>query len=193
MAIVLIIGGYQFYFFSQRHGIKSPVEFYLKIDNQIPFRPSWVWIYSGLYYPVILILVLAAKSFEQFNQIAFSFLFLLFVHLVIFYLFPVKTPKSWRDFGQEQSISTKFLSLVHNYDDRGNCFPSAHVSIATLTSLHLFQIYVPQVDAWAGLAFLFPLLNSLSTLYTKQHYIIDEPTGVLLGDLTFNFYIEIAI
>jgi membrane-associated phospholipid phosphatase len=49
-----------------------------------------------------------------------------------------------------------------------------HVSVATLSALHLLPV--------AGTAaLLFPLLVAASCVFTKQHYLIDLPTGAGLG------------
>jgi hypothetical protein len=77
MAVVLIVGSYQFYFFLQRRHVRKPIEFSSRIDELIPFRPGWVWVYTALYYPVILLGVLTIDSFAQFNYTAFSFIVLL--------------------------------------------------------------------------------------------------------------------
>src|SRR5260370_14467503 len=58
MTVVLIVGSYQFYFFLQRQHVRKPIEFSSRIDELIPFRPGWVWVYTALYYPVILLGVL---------------------------------------------------------------------------------------------------------------------------------------
>ena len=54
ISVFLIVGVYQFYFWCQRNQWTRPRELKLPIDDRIPFRPRWVWVYSFLYYPVIL-------------------------------------------------------------------------------------------------------------------------------------------
>jgi membrane-associated phospholipid phosphatase len=56
-----------------------------------------------------------------------------------------------------------------------------HTSVAMLTALHLFTDF----GLWA---FAFPVLIGLSCLYTKQHYVIDVPAGVVLGWVTFQLF-----
>ena len=51
---ILIVGAYQFYFFTQRHPLRPAREFLSPLDEKIPFIPWWSWIYSFLYYPAIL-------------------------------------------------------------------------------------------------------------------------------------------
>lgn len=188
MAIILIVGGYQFYFLVQRCHLGKPIEFTSWIDDWIPFRPGWVWIYSGLYYPVILLLVFTIKTFVQFNYTVFSFITLLLMQLVAFYLFPVKIPERWRKYDQHRSPSTRFLALVHSYDGLPNSIPSMHVSVSTLTAFHLHQNLSLEAGAYSQLAFLFPLLIATSALFTKQHYVVDLAPGVLFGYVNFEIY-----
>lgn len=188
MAIILIVGGYQFYFLVQRRHRGEPAEFVSPIDEAIPFRAGWVWIYSGLYYPVILLLVFTIKTFVQFNYTVFSFITLLVMQLVAFYLFPVRIPRRWREYDRDSSPSTRFLALVHSYDGLPNSIPSMHVSVSTLTALHLHQNLLMEAGIWAQLAFLFPLLIAVSALFTKQHYVVDLAPGAVFGYVNFEIY-----
>jgi membrane-associated phospholipid phosphatase len=188
MTIILIVGGYQFYFLVQRRHRGEPTEFRSTIEGLIPFRPGWVWIYSGLYYPVIVSLVFTIDSFAQFNYTAFSFILLLAMQIVLFFFFPVKIPEYWRNYDRTASLSTRFLALVHSYDGLPNSIPSMHVSVSTLAALHLCQNLAHDIGYLAQLAFLFPILIAISSLFTKQHYIVDLPPGALLGFLNFEIY-----
>lgn len=97
LSIVLIIGGYQFYFWCQRHVFFEPKELRLPIDDLIPFRPSWVWIYSFLYYPAIFYVNIVLESSHQFVLVVTSYLVLLAIHMTFFSAYPVRTPAAWRD------------------------------------------------------------------------------------------------
>ena len=178
---ILIVGAYQFYFFTQRHPLRKPIVWRSPIDEAIPFKPQWSWVYSFLYYPAILYLNLLAEDSGHFNKMAFSFLVLLFMQMIFFWLFPVSTPEHWRSINTGKTWSEKFLLFVQKFDQSTNCFPSMHVSVAMLTALH----------AWSGLGawgLLFPLLIALSCVYTKQHYLVDLPAGALLGCLAYVVY-----
>ncbi len=191
VAIILIVGAYQFYFLPQRKPLRKSFSVLTSVDQKIPFKPQWVWIYSALYYPIILLLVLTVGTFREFNYVAFSFIFLLAMHLIIFYLVPIHTPDEWREYIVNKSISTKFLNTVQKYDSPLNCFPSMHVSVATLTAFHLFRNLEPHINAFSNIAFFFPILISISALFTKQHYIIDIPCGFVLGYLTYKLFVII--
>lgn len=181
LAAILIVGAYQFYFLTQRRPLRKAVVWHSAVDEKIPFKPAWSWVYSFLYYPAILYLVLLAEDARHFNLMAFSFMILLFMQMAFFWLFPVATPPHWRSINTGRSLSEKFLLFVQKFDQSSNCFPSMHVSVAMLTALH----------AWSGLgawALLFPILIAVSCVYTKQHYLIDLPAGAALGIVAFLIY-----
>ena len=130
MTVFLIVGVYQFYFFTQNHMIKKPKQFDMKIDRLFKFRGWWVWLYSGLYYPMIVLIVLTLDDMKHYNYTAMSFFLLLFMQMVFFRYYPVETPPEWRDFGESNTLSVRFMKFVQSYDDNTNCFPSMHVSVA---------------------------------------------------------------
>lgn len=179
LSVVLIVGGYQFYFWCQRNQLAVPRELRSPVDDLIPYRPRWVWIYGVLYYPVILYTNLVVGSPQQFTHLAISYLLLLAFQMAFFLGFPVMTPESWRTCNQERSHSERFLAVLQRLDARSNSFPSMHTSVATLTALHLY----PSLGAGA---LSFPVLIGLSCLFTKQHYVVDVPAGAALGWAAFH-------
>ena len=175
---ILIVGVYQFYFWCQRNPIGAPRQFNSWLDNLIPYRPRWVWIYSCLYYPVIVYINFVVADPREFIYMATSFLVLLALQMLFFVYFPVATPDNWRELNKNRGRSERFLAFVRRFDASSNCFPSMHVSVATLTALHLQMAIGP----WA---FVFPVLIALSCIFTKQHYLIDLPAGAMLGWVSF--------
>jgi membrane-associated phospholipid phosphatase len=174
LGTILIVGAYQFYFWCQRNPLRPARELRLPLDDRIPFRPEWVWIYSFLYYPVILYTTWVVQSSREFVYVAVSFLGLLAMQMAFFLVFPVATPEAWRAINGGRTWSERFLAFVQRIDARSNSFPSMHTSVATLTALYLS----PHV----GLAaFAFPVVIGLSCLFTKQHYLVDLPAGAALG------------
>lgn len=178
LSVVLIIGGYQFYFWAQRRNRAIARALNSTLDNKIPLLISWIWVYSGLYYPLIVLTAVSANSLREFCYVAFSYFTLLTCQMAFFLLLPIKAPDAWRAQPLDQSLSAKLLNLVRKYDGPSNAFPSMHVSVATLTALHLSRT----------LEFNGPILPSaliaaisFSCLVTKQHYLIDVPLAIALG------------
>ena len=181
LSVFLIIGVYQFYFWCQRNHLRNPRELKLPADDWIPYRPNWVWIYSFLYYPIILYTNLIVQSPRDFTHLAVSYMLLLGFQMAFFVTFPVVTPEGWRASNGRRTYSERFLALVQSFDASSNSFPSMHVSVATLTALHLY----PSLGAWTVS---FPVLIGLSCLFTKQHYLIDIPAGAALGWVTYHVF-----
>jgi membrane-associated phospholipid phosphatase len=181
LGTILIIGGYQFYFWCQRNPMRPVRELRLPVDDRIPYWPTWVWIYGFFYWPGVLYTNWVLESSREFVYLALSFMGLLAMQMACFIVFPVATPVSWRVINGRRTWSERFLAFVQRIDDRGNSFPSMHTSVATLTAFYL----QPHLGAWA---FVFPVLIGLSCLFTKQHYVVDLPAGAALGWLAYHFF-----
>jgi membrane-associated phospholipid phosphatase len=181
LATILIVGGYQFYFWCQRNPMRPVRELRSPLDDRIPFWPAWVWIYSCLYYPGILYVNWVVGSSREFVYLAVSFLGLLAMQMVFFIFFPVATPAAWRAINGERTCSERFLAFVQRFDARSNSFPSMHTSVAVLTAFYLR----PYLGAWA---FSFPVLIGFSCLFTKQHYLVDLLAGAGLGWLAYRLF-----
>ncbi len=184
MCIFLIVGVYQFYFWTQNHPIKKARSLEHKLDSKFTLKPKWVWVYSGLYYPLIILVVITADGMREFNYMAMSYFILLFMQMTCFLVFPVATPKAWRENITGNSKSERMLRLVHHFDKPDNCFPSMHVSVAMLSAMH-FMMSPLNLGYWP---LLFPVLIALSALYTKQHYVADLVPGALLGWFAYSIY-----
>ena len=185
MCVFLIVGVYQFYFWTQNHPIKKSRSLEHKVDSLFSLKPKWVWIYSGLYYPLIILVVLTADGMREFNYMAMSYFILLFMQMTCFLLFPVATPQEWRENITGNSKSERMLRLVQHFDKPDNCFPSMHVSVAMLSAMH-FMMSPLNLGYWP---LLFPLLIALSALYTKQHYFADLIPGAALGWFAYSIYL----
>jgi membrane-associated phospholipid phosphatase len=202
ITVVLIVGGYQFYFWAQRQTFFEARYFETEWDAKITFDPRWVWIYSGLYYPMILLAALSVPSWQAYAYSVGCFLTLLAIQVTMFTLWPVAIPASWRNYMPVSIVrdsyidkgtisrasaeahwprSMRMLNMVWSYDKLRNSLPSMHVSVAMMVDLTIGSNW--PVAGYVGL--LFPLLIATSALKTKQHYVVDVIPGALLGAAVF--------
>jgi len=69
---IIVTGCYQLFFWVQRNNYYFKTRcFVSSLDQHIPFWPSWVWIYSFLYYIAIGFVVASIQSMHRYS---FSFL-----------------------------------------------------------------------------------------------------------------------
>lgn len=187
ITVVLIVGGYQFYFWAQRQTFRPARYIVTRWDGLIRFDPRWVWIYSGLYYPMILLAALSTPDWPSYALTVGSFLVLLAIQVSIFVTLPVAIPVVWRSNPDVMIARARFprsmrmLDLVWSYDKLRNSMPSMHVSVATMVDLTIWQNW-PIMGYVGGL---FPILIGVSALRTKQHYVLDVVPGAVTGALVF--------
>lgn len=185
ITIFVLTGGYQFYLLPQKHHLRKPVDLHTSLDDRIPFRPNWVWVYSFLYYPLLCSVILTMDDLRQFSFIITSFILLLVLQIVVAFMIPVKTPESWRSYDPQNSRAEKFLSRLQAFDQGGNCFPSMHVSAVFLSLFHILANTSDWTTPWIYLMILVALLISASTVLIKQHYILDIPGGIALAGFVY--------
>lgn len=184
ITIVLIVGGYQFYFWAQRRTWFRARCMETPLDALIGYDPRWVWVYSGLYYPMILLAALSVPTWSAFAHAVGCFLALLAVQVAIFVLWPTDIPIDWRArhrLAWEGTASQRFLDVVWSFDKLRNSLPSMHVSMAVMVDLTIWREW-PALGR-AGVAF--PVLIAISAIKTKQHYVADVVPGALLGAAVF--------
>ena len=179
----VIVGYYQVYFLPQKHRLLKARSFETKLDSLIKYNPRWVWMYSGLYYPAILIIGFCVPSWVQLVYVIMSAGALLLLHCTIFFLMPVQVPIHWRK-PNNPGLSQKALNFVQGIDDRCNSFPSMHVGVAMLIDLYIHK-FVPEVYP---LGMLVPIIIAISALKTKQHFVVDILPGVITGYSVFKLW-----
>jgi membrane-associated phospholipid phosphatase len=185
ITIVLIIGGYQFYFFAQRQRWYPARRLETRFDAMISYDPRWVWVYSGLYYPMILLAGGVQTTWHDYAWTVGCFLTLLAVQVPIFLFFPIEIPASWRE--QPAWVGTRsqqFMDVVWSLDKLRNSMPSMHVSMATVVDLTIGRAS----PILGYICVIFPVLIAVSALKTKQHYVVDVVPGAVIGAFVFWFY-----
>lgn len=188
-SVAFIVGGYRVYFWPQ----KSPLRHcrYGRIgivDRLVPFDPRWVWVYSFLYYPFMVSPIFWINSAAEFFWICISYFLLLAIHVGISHIWPIKTPIEWRSYDKSKNSSARFLSFVQSIDKGGNCFPSMHVAVATLTGCYLTNFLSSGLYIYLFFVWICVFLISASTLFTKQHFFSDVVWGAIFGGSSYLLY-----
>ncbi len=143
-----------------------------ELDTQIPFVPWTFLVYLSDYILILTVIFLIGRKDQFYSFTRVSFL-LLFICGIFFIFFPTTYPRPEYPV-VENPLIRFFMGLVGSLDTPKNCFPSMHVAVtggAVFSLRHLprrlFIFYI----FWAVAIF-------LSTLTTKQHYLVDVLGGV---------------
>ncbi len=162
------------------------------LDNMIPFVPEMSIFYVFLFFPMMLISTIYFVYIDSEKGFALgcSMLLIELISIVIYIFFPVST-YWWRQelFAIETSYEGNFLAEiiydVYRFDTSFNCFPSLHAASSTIIAYGWYRYYriKPKIKSkvMAILTFIIAVGVVLSTLFVKQHYIIDEIAGVSLA------------
>ncbi|NWG07785.1 MAG: phosphatase PAP2 family protein [Chloroflexi bacterium] len=147
-----------------------------------PLQVGWVIPYVACYPLWVFALGwLVWKMDEQrFRRAIAGLFFTCTLGVSIFLLFPTyvtQTEIPGIDFLSKLLLSIQVAGGDHD------AFPSAHVYITTILAL-LYSDWYPQ-QKW--LWFVIVIIVSLSTLFTKQHYIVDVFGGYITGWLGYRF------
>lgn len=152
----------------------------LPIDALIPLHPIWVIPYMATLLTWIIIPLWAVFKFDNRNYRAFIVAELICVvtGISIFFLFPtyVTRPEITQTSG-----SMSLIAWLYQSDQAYNALPSGHAYLSGLFMLILSRLYPRQRIIWVA-AYVTILL---STLFTRQHYILDLVAGFALAVAAF--------
>lgn len=140
-------------------------------DRGIPFTPIFIVPYIA-FIPFVVFAILATFT----TPIAVPFYLALilgglatsftryFVHCGI------RQPRIRR-----ADVYDRLIHWVYRHDDRAHTFPSAHVFTSVIVSYFLALAFPPYLfPIWA-----FGILIVLSTMFVKQHYLVDVVGGIV--------------
>jgi membrane-associated phospholipid phosphatase len=176
LAIIMFSSLACYLFVLKWRGHAASVVTWIPLDEWVPFWPSWVWVYLIPYaIGPILAGTLSSSTFWWFIRRG---LIVMGLALLIFTLFPTQTDIRHRQQPIGTGLTAEVYESVIKIDDPpANAAPSLHVSLTCLMLLALFRDYPLWWPLWSG----FIGLVWLSTLFTRQHHLIDVVTGVLLA------------
>ena len=152
----------------------------LWIDSAIPFLPNTVWIYISEYF-FFIIVYLTCKDLMNLNKYFYSFLTLQSVSVIIFWIWPTTYPRNLYPLPTDLNPFTyTVFNSLRMTDTPANCCPSLHVSSVYLS---IFIFLNDQKEKFPFFC-IWGTAIAISTLTTKQHYLIDVFSGFLMALLT---------
>jgi membrane-associated phospholipid phosphatase len=156
----------------------------LAFDRALPLQPAWAIVYGTLYLFLIVLPVFVVRQEEHIRRTVFAYLTIWITAYVTFLTYPTIAPRPTEVIGK--GFMVWGLRFLYDADPPYNCFPSLHVAHSFVSALTCYRVHRGVGIAAAICA----SLVGLSTLFTKQHYILDVIAGVLLASIAYTFFLR---
>lgn len=146
-------------------------------DKKIPLVPWTFWIYSSVYF-IYLTSCAVQKDLENFSKFLYGYVFAYTVSALFFILFPTTFPREAHPLPSGTGeLTAQAFTWFRSIDHPTNCFPSMHVGSCVMSAMPFYRRRPTVFFLFAVWA----LAISLTTLTTKQHYLVDVVGGAAFG------------
>lgn len=173
VVLLLLVPLYVFIASVARTGQPSAPE--IALDRAIPLQPVWAIVYGALYLFLILLPVFTVREEDHLRRTVWAYLLVWITAYVCFLLYPTIAPRT--DTVSGDGFAVWGLRFLYDADPPYNCFPSLHVAHSFVSALTCYRVH-REVGI---VALVSAALVAVSTLFTKQHYIVDVLAGVSLA------------
>lgn len=150
----------------------------IALDRMVPLEPAWSVVYGSLFCAAFLPVFVVHQQ-ELVRRTILAFLMIWLIAYACFLAYPTVGPRPPTVAGD--GFLAWALRAIYSSDHRYNCLPSLHVAQCFLAALICHRVH-----RGVGLACLaWASLVGISTVFTKQHYVLDVVTGVLLAGFAY--------
>jgi membrane-associated phospholipid phosphatase len=150
-----------------------------RLDDAIPFLPATSWFYLPVYAAIFIIAIAGFRTRVYFNRALAGVFLILAIALVGHVLVRAEYPRPLLAL-PHHGISEVFMAWVQSIDPPGNVFPSLHVAHTSSLALILYA----ENKRLGRVVIVMAALLALSTLTTKQHFVVDVVAGFALAALS---------
>ena len=180
--LILYVPLYLIGFFTVEHLVDGSGPYwvsYLPLDDRIPFCEYFVIPYV-LWYPYLVVsglVPLLSGDIKNFRRYMYFIIASFTASLVIFVLFPNGQNLRPTSFARD-NIFTALVGAIYRADTHTNVLPSIHVAgciPGLVTAFHCKKL-----RPWRWLWLALTILISLSTVFIKQHSVLDLFAGVAM-------------
>lgn len=152
-------------------------------DRLAPLTPAWVFVYGSFYLFLIILPVLAVREAEHLRRTVYAYLAVWITAYVCFVAYPTVLP---RPEVLGDGFAVWVLRFLYSADPPYNCLPSLHVAHSFVSALAVYRVH-----RGVGIAaVLCACLVGVSTVFCKQHYVLDVVGGVLLASIAYAIFLR---
>lgn len=183
--MVVLVGMVPFYIFiAGPHPGRTQHVPAIALDAAIPLIPEWSLVYGALYVFLIALPVFVVREEVHLRRTVRAYLSVWITAYLCFLAWPTVAPRP-EDI-VERGFGAWGLGLLYGMDPPYNCFPSLHVAHSFVSALTCFRVHRGVGIAATASA----SLVALSTLFTKQHYVLDVIAGVLMAVVAYAVFLR---
>ena len=156
-----------------------------ELDQMIPVRSGWMYIYFGCYAFWIFNYMLTARAYRDDREMFYRFIYAdILARLICCVIFIVLPTTINRPVIEVHTFSDRLLAYLYTIDEPTNLFPSMHCLYSWMAFAGVR--HSEKIPKWYKVfSFVFALMVAASTQFTKQHYLVDIAGGFLLGELSY--------
>lgn len=161
---------------------KKPHNVNRKIDDRVPLRPAWVYVYV-CWFPLILFVPVGVYYCSR--ELYVLYIYTILADIVLSTIAYIVYPTSFEREKPKKGFFGQSLSLIYFFSFKGyNCAPSMHCSMCYIIIVTMCICPGVSLAIKAALVIL-ALLIVAATQFTKQHTIIDALTAIPAAALAF--------
>lgn len=176
LPMVLLVGMVPFYIFIAAHVKRGPVHVpEIALDRILPVRAEWALVYGALYLFLIILPVFAVRDQEHLRRTVAAYLLCWVTAYIVFLAWP--TVASRPKIVEGDGFITWALRALYSFDPPYNCFPSLHVAHSFVSALTIYRLH----RKLGHVSIVAAALVAVSTLFTKQHYVLDVVAGAAMA------------
>jgi membrane-associated phospholipid phosphatase len=178
---ITLLGWLTVYFFVNRLHVEPQrrLDLAIPLDRKIPFVPQLALVYFSTYIFIVQPFIILADA-RQFYWMLASFISITLIANLIHATVPSKVERI--EMLASDGLSGKLIILFQKICKPYGNFPSMHVALSVPV---VGANFIAAGPIEGGLTLLWAILIALSTLYTKQHYILDVLAGLVGGMLIY--------
>lgn len=161
-----------------------------ELDQYIPFMKIFILPYIS-WYPFVFFTLcyLCLKDRNTYYRTLGSIILGLLICYTIYYFYQTTVP---RPNITGNGLLVALVNIVYTHDQPYNCFPSIHCLTSYLIIKGIYASKIKNKVNYPVVATL-GLLIITSTLFVKQHVLLDVLAAIMLGDLLFRIVASLNI
>src|SRR5574344_1477784 len=184
-SVILIFGLNSLFYFLIKLFVTNFHYMGTALDDKIPFIMGFIYIYM-LWYPfeILCLYFIYKYDLKKYNHTIISIVVSLLILYMCFIIYPTKVVRPVID--SYNDLTTFVTYVTFKADSPINCFPSGHCLLCFLMIFSCFN-NSKMPSKIKALIIIGNILIIFSTLYTKQHVLVDIIGSLLLAIISYKF------